>query len=409
MKSKDFFHKENNPQNFAGTQKSLDDQEVSEYITEILYEDEFEDRLSDDAEAAGNSAAGIMGRFLSMKRWKKIVLCVVTALVVMAAGLTGSFFYLRAQGEKNLKTTVKPDAEDESNPEEGLFITYKDKKYKYNEDVINFLCLGIDKDIPIEEKTIIPQVESGSEGFADTIVLISINVESGEIKMLAIPRETITQIKVIDPEGNFDRNENVQLNYQYVYGKDAAASCELMVDTVSNLLYQVPIQRYCSVNLNAVSILNDAIGGVDVQILEDVEGDSGTYYAGEVVHLMGDMALDYVRERDSQVYGSSLGRLDRQKQYITNYFATAKEVVRNDLSLPLNIYNGLQDNMCTNITVEDIAYLVPELLEVNLSAENMTTVPGEATWPGEVMEYIPNQEQLKEIVISYFYEEIAQK
>lgn len=227
--------------------------------------------------------------------------------------------------------------------------------------------------------------------------------------MLAIPRETITQIKVIDPEGNFDRNENVQLNYQYVYGKDAAASCELMVDTVSNLLYQVPIQRYCSVNLNAVSILNDAIGGVDVQILEDVEGDSGTYYAGEVVHLMGDMALDYVRERDSQVYGSSLGRLDRQKQYITNYFATAKEVVRNDLSLPLNIYNGLQDNMCTNITVEDIAYLVPELLEVNLSAENMTTVPGEATWPGEVMEYIPNQEQLKEIVISYFYEEIAQK
>ena len=401
MKSKDFFHKENNPQNFAGTQKSLDDQEVSEYITEILYEDEFEDRLSDDAEAAGNSAAGIMGRFLSMKRWKKIVLCVVTALVVMAAGLTGSFFYLRAQGEKNLKTTVKPDAEDESNPEEGLFITYKDKKYKYNEDVINFLCLGIDKDIPIEEKTIIPQVESGSEGFADTIVLISINVESGEI--------TITQIKGIDPEGNFDRNENVQLNYQYVYGKDAAASCELMVETVSNLLYQVPIQRYCSINLNAVSILNDAIGGVDVQILEDVEGDSGTYYAGEVVHLMGDMALDYVRERDSQVYGSSLGRLDRQKQYITNYFATAKEVVRNDLSLPLNIYNGLQDNMCTNITVEDIAYLVPELLEVNLSAENMTTVPGEATWPGEVMEYIPNQEQLKEIVISYFYEEIAQK
>lgn len=54
MKSKDFFHKENNPQNFAGTQKSLDDQEVSEYITEIFYEDEFEDRLSDDAEAAEN-------------------------------------------------------------------------------------------------------------------------------------------------------------------------------------------------------------------------------------------------------------------------------------------------------------------------------------------------------------------
>ncbi len=380
-----------------------------DFSTEILYEDSFEDRPLDDAAESSDSPKGILEKFLSMKRWKKVVLCVVTALVVVVAGLAGSFFYLRAQGEKNLKTKVTADAEDEKNTEEGLFITYNDKKYRYNEDVINFLCLGIDKEIPIEEKAAIPQLESGSEGFADTIVLFSVNVESGKIRLLAIPRETITPIKIMKSNGEFDRNENVQLNYQYVYGKDATASCELMVDTVSNLLYQVPIQRYCSINLSAISIINDAIGGVDVQILEDVDGDSGTYHAGEIVHLTGNMALDYVRQRDTQIFGSSLGRLDRQKQYMTNYFATAKEVVRNDLTLPLNIYNSLQDNMCTNITVEDIAYLVPELLNVDLNAEDMATVPGEATWPGESMEYIPNQDQLKELVINYFYEEIPQE
>ena len=62
--------------------------------------------------------------------------------------------------------------------------------------------------------------------------------------------------------------------------------------------------------------------------------------------------------------------------------------------------------MCTNITVEDIAYLVPELLNIDLNAENMATVPGEATWPDEFMEYVPYQDQLKELVINYFYEEI---
>lgn len=172
-----------------------------DFSTKILYEDSFEDRPLDDAAESSDSPKGILEKFLSMKRWKKVVLCVVTALVVVVAGLAGSFFYLRAQGEKNLKTKVTADAEDEKNTEEGLFITYNDKKYRYNEDVINFLCLGIDKEIPIEEKAAIPQLESGSEGFADTIVLFSVNVESGKIRLLAIPRETITPIKIMKSNG----------------------------------------------------------------------------------------------------------------------------------------------------------------------------------------------------------------
>ena len=235
-----------------------------DFSTEILYEDSFEDRPLDDDAESGNQPKSILEKFLSMKRWKKVVLCVVTALLVVVAGLTGSFFYLRAQGEKKLKTTVTAPTES-GDAEEGLYITYNEKKYRYNEDVINFLCLGIDKEVPIEEKMPAPQLENGSEGLADTIVLFSVNIENGQIKILAISRETITPIKIVNQKGDFDRNENVQINYQYVYGQDATASCELMVDAVSNLLYQVPIQRYCSINIAAISLLNDAIGGVDVQ------------------------------------------------------------------------------------------------------------------------------------------------
>lgn len=404
-KSKGFFHKENNPQNFGRTRKSPNDQEVSEYITEILYEDDFEDRPLDDVEAAGNSTSGIRGRFLSMKRWKKVVLCVVTALVVIAAGLTGSFFYLRAQGEKNLKTTVKADPEDESNPEEGLFITYKGKKYKYNEDVINFLCLGIDKEIPIEETIETPNIPTGSEGFADAIVIVSINVKSSHIKMLAIPRDTIVPVKIVDSEGRFIRNEDVQIEVQYAYGTTAAESCELVADTVSNLLYKVPIQRYCSINLEAISILNDAVGGVDVQTLQDIELQGKDYPANTPVHLIGEMARDYVQERSMTLNGS-FERLERQKQYITNYFAAAKEAIKNDMTLPLNLYQNLSEKMCTDITTEDIAYLVPELLKMSMDFESISMIPGEIE-QGEVFaEYRVNDEQLKELVVNYFYEEI---
>lgn len=405
-KKKHFSHKERNPKNFVGGQKPFQDSD-SEFILEILYEDDFGDRplKHNSHKHSGESSKGFLGRFVSMKKWKKVVLCVVTALVVVITGVTGSFFYLRAQGEKKLKTKVT--ASDESADDDtGLFVKYNGKKYQYNEDVINFLCLGIDKETPIEERREAEKLANGSAGLADAIVLVSINVESGDIQLLAIPRDTITPIKAVGENGKFVGETNQQITLQHAYGQNAAQACELMVEAVSKLLYQIPIQRYCSISLAAIPVLNDAVGGVDIQVLEDVEINDKVYHAGENVHLEGNMARDYIQERDCNVIGSSMGRLDRQKQYISNYYAKAKETVKNDLSLPLTVYNSLQENMCTNITPEDIAYLVPELLGMSLSAENMTTIPGEAVMAGEYLEYHANADQLKEVVINCFYEEI---
>lgn len=374
-----------------------------DFSTKILYEDSFEDRPLDDTGESSEHSTGILKKFLSMKRWKKIVLCVVTALVVVVAGLAGSFFYLRAQGEKNLKTEVVKTGKAKGE-REGLFVTYNDKEYQYNEDIINFLCLGIDKDVSMEEMQ-----TDGNEGLADAVVLISVNVENGQIKILAIPRDTMVPVKVVDETGHFVKNANQQITLQYVYGSNAAMSCELMVDAVSNLLYKVPIQRYCSINLSAVTVLNDTIGGVDVQVLEDVHISGKNYHAGDVLHLQGTMALDYIRDRDCDIFGSSMGRLERQKQYMSNYFSTAVDAIKADMTLPMTLFQSLQGNMCTNITTEDIAYLVPELLDVSLNMEDMSMVPGEVTQPGELEEYIVNTDQLKELVINYFYEEVPQK
>ena len=131
-----------------------------------------------------------------------------------------------------------------------------------------------------------------------------------------------------------------------------------------------------------------------------------TNHAGDAIHLQGNMALDYIRDRDCNIFGSSMGRLERQKQYMSSYFATAVGAVKADMTLPVTLFQSLQGNMCTNITTEDIAYLVPELLDVSLNTEDMAMVPGEVTQPGELEEYVVNADQLKELVIGYFYEEV---
>ena len=91
---------------------------------------------------------------------------------------------------------------------------------------------------------------------------------------------------------------------------------------------------------------------------------------------------------------------------MTNYFATAMAQVKNDLTLPLSIYQSLQGNMYANISVEDITYLVPEMLDVSLTADDMSMIPGEVKQPDEHEAYMVNSEQLKELVVNFFYIEV---
>ena len=61
---------------------------------------------------------------------------------------------------------------------------------------------------------------------------------------------------------------------------------------------------------------------------------------------------------------------------------------------------------CTNITVDDLTYLVPELLDISLDTDNIAMIPGEVTEAGEYEEYHVYEDELKDLVISRFYEEV---
>ena len=334
----------------------------------------------------------------------RVCIIIGCTLFLAAAGAGGGFLYLRARGDKNLRTQI-PEGEGKEAAGEGIYTTYNGKKYQYNSDIINFLCLGIDKDIPMEEKR-----ESGSEGLADVVLLVSVNVEEDSIKMLAIPRETIVPVKVHDTGGNLVGTEKKQITLQYAYGQTAKESGELMTEAVSNLLYKVPIQRFCAINFQALPVLNDAIGGVTLTSIETVHWWNGDIYEGEEMHLMGQAALDYVRQRDESVQGSSMGRLERQKQYVSCYIDQAKEAVRNDMTLPVTLYQQLTEHMSTDVTLEDIAYLAPEVLGMSLSLDNIIMIPGDVGYEEEgYMEYHVQEEALKELVIQNFYEEVPEE
>ena len=73
-----------------------------------------------------------------------------------------------------------------------------------------------------------------------------------------------------------------------------------MVDAVSNLFYGMPINGYVALNMNAVAMINDAVGGVTVTVPEDMAQVDPSFAEGAAVTLTGDQALKFTRYRDTE-------------------------------------------------------------------------------------------------------------
>lgn len=325
-------------------------------------------------------------------RWQKVIFSVAIIVCIILVGGVSAFYGLRLRGEIGLKT-------------EGYQIVYNGKEYRYKKDIINILCLGIDKSVPIAhiERT------HGYIGMADTIMLVSIDTKKHETKVISIPRDTMAEVQVTDEAGQVVQRESMQICCQYAYGNSMEQSNELTVSTISKLLYDIPIQRCCAINFEALPILNDAIGGVDVVVQEDIEHLVPELVYGEKVHLEGKLALSFVRARDHAKVNGSVLRTERQKQYVVAFVEKAKDIIAKDPTVPVTIFQELQKdgNMCTDITVDDITYLMPEVLKLSFAGDMIQVLPGESTLgKNSWAEYHLNEEEVETFIMDTFFEEM---
>lgn len=325
------------------------------------------------------------------QKWQRILFWSVVVIAVILLGGMIAFFSFRLKGKIDLKV-------------EEQYTTYNGKRYKYREGIVNILCLGIDKDVSM------PYIEArrGNIGMSDAIILVSIDTKRNEVKAIAIPRDTVTEIQTTI-DGELSSKERMRLCIQYAYGVSMQQSNKLTVEAVSNLLYDLQIQRCCAINFEALPIINDAIGGVDVEVREDIEEWESRLPYGETVHLEGDLALRFVKVRNKHDLNGAALRTQRQKQYIEAFVEKAKRVVKKDPTIPLTIFRELQKdgNMCTDVTAEDIMYLMPELLGISFSEDMVQMIPGESVVSEDGhTDYRMDVEAVKEIVINTFYEEV---
>jgi LCP family protein required for cell wall assembly len=132
------------------------------------------------------------------------------------------------------------------------------------------------------------------------------------INMLYLNRDTMLTMPVLGLGGKEAGTYYGQLALAHTYGSGLEDSCENTRNTISAFLGGVRIDHYVSMNMDAVSLLNDLVGGVTVEVTEDFSAVDPTIGMGEV-KLMGQQAINYVRTRKGVGDQLNLTRIQRQK------------------------------------------------------------------------------------------------
>lgn len=286
-------------------------------------------------------------------------------------------------------------------PVDGREITYYNgTAYARREGLETVLLLGVDK---FEGET--PEGYLNNQQ-ADFLLLLVMDKQHETCTPIQLNRDTMTQIQILGVTGEPAGTFTGQLALAHTYGSGEEDSCENTVLAVENLLYGVGIDHYVSLTMDGVALLNDLVGGVTVEVLDDFSGIDESLVQGETVTLQGQQALTYVRSRGGLEDSSNLRRMERQRQYLAALQQQLKAAVQQEDGFTLDALLQLNEYMVSDCTVEQLSALADNMAHYQVS--DILTTPGEAQVGEEFMEFTVDEDALQQLVMDVFYEPVEE-
>ena len=280
-------------------------------------------------------------------------------------------------------------------------IEYQGKTYKRNTYVKAILLMGIDRDTELSEEQ-----QAGDGGQSDGIFLIAEDTARDTVKILAIPRDTMTEITLTDLGGNSLGQDIQHLTLAYAYGDGRELSCEYMSQAVTELLGGLEIDGYAAISMKSLGIINDSVGGITVTI--DDEGlvsRDPEFQMGATVTLKGDQAEKYIRYRDIEKPQTAISRLERQKGYIEKFSEAMKQTAKEKDGYFTDLLDKMSPYMVTDLTKDQYLEMGMAFLKSSqtLGDEDIQMLPGKGIETETYDEYIPDLEKTQEMVLNLFY------
>lgn len=268
-------------------------------------------------------------------------------------------------------------------------------EYFPRQDITVILLAGIDEYGPVTGSD-----SYNNSGEADMVSLLIFDEKVNAIHMLSLNRDTMLEVPVLGIGGKQAGTIYGQLALAHTYGSGLEDSAENLRDAVSDFLYGIHIDYYVNMNMDAIAVLNDAVGGVQVTVTDDFSGIDPTITMGEVT-LKGEQAITFVRTRQGLGDQLNLTRMERQQKYMSSFIDALKASMEASSSFVVNTYDAVDEYMVTDCSVKAMTAFADRYAAYTLG--DVVSIKGENVNGEKYMEYHVDEEALDQVILQYLY------
>lgn len=324
----------------------------------------------------GSSGKGGNGKKKKKIRWWQILLITLLVIALIFGGAFALIMGAIAPESGNIKLNQ-------------LINTPKEFQGKE----LNFLMVGIDRSSQKEGDDL---NDAGvDDGNTDMILYVHFNNETGEMKMLQIPRDTmVTTDRSVS--GNYRINNIAKTQAADSNSMNMAALCT----QVSNM-YQLPIDGYMTIRLEMLVQLVDTFGGIELYVPQEMDY-KGSHLDQGYQTLNGDACEFLLRTR--HIYNNGdIGRLNMQRQFYSALFRRLKSI--GNIWDVAKLTPAVLNYMETSLSASQLVSFAVSMLKIDSSKIMICQMPIKMAgkYNGQAVVYPARQEDA-DILNQYFRE-----
>ena len=279
-----------------------------------------------------------------MATWKKVIIGIVVAIIVIIAAGMG---YIYSTLSKTNKVELNKDS---------LGLNQNAQSADKKDDIINIALFGVD-------------APNGQAGRSDADLILTIDKKHHKLKLTSIMRDSYVDVK---------GHGMTKLTHAYAYGGP-----ELALNTI-NTNFDLAIDKFITVNFTSLPKVIDKLGGVDINLtpgdLKYMNGyiknldninktDSPEVNSTGMHHLDGTQALAYCRIRYD---GGDQRRTERQRTVLEAVLEKMKDTPATQYPA---ILNELLPLVTTNISSNEFISLGKDILDTGATQFEDLKVP----------------------------------
>jgi LCP family protein required for cell wall assembly len=248
---------------------------------------------------------------------KKLLIWLLAAVVVLVAGIVLYAIGTNLErAEQERLAALSPTQPPSARLTQRQTLVYLGQEYQLKPNLTTILVIGVDKGLEPDSDAELPFRNGGQ---ADYLSLMVIDDAAKTMQRISIDRDTITDITVFSVLGQEKGTRKAQIALAHGYGRDAKHSAQLTVRAASQLLFDLRIDEYLAFTMDAINVMNEAVGGVSVYMEDDLTAIDPAFVQGRQVLLQGHQAERFVRARQGATGGTNVERMNRQQVFLSAF------------------------------------------------------------------------------------------